>query len=211
VKIYDISVSISNDMITWPGDPSVKISRDCSISEGSSCNVSSIQMGAHTGTHIDSPNHFIDEKYTTDCIKLEDLIGKCIVIEVNGNDITVDDLKQVNLDIYSRVLIKTKNSDLWLEQEFNKDFIALNDDVLDYLIYKNIKLIGVDYLSIESFYSNGDIHRKILENEIIILEGLNLREIFPNEYTLICLPLKISNVDGAPSRVVLVDNGFKGK
>ncbi len=206
MNIYDISITISNDMITWPGDPEVEISKRCSIEQGAICNVTGIKMGAHTGTHIDAPNHFIDDSYTTDHIKLEDLIGKCIVIESSAESVIgVNDVNKYDYSSCSKVLIKTKNSKRLTENSFNKEFISIGLDAVKYLIEQNVKLIGIDYLSIEAFSSDGVIHKEILKHEIIILEGIDLSTIKLGVYELICLPLKLSNSDGAPVRAILRD------
>ena len=210
MNIYDISVTISDDMITWPADPKVEISKMCSIEQGSVCNVTGIKMGAHTGTHIDAPNHFLDDSYTTDNIKLEDLIGKCIVIESGAeNLIGIDDVNKYDYSSCNKVLIKTKNSKMLTEGTFNKEFVSIGNDAIKYLIAQNVKLIGIDYLSVEAFNSDGRVHKEILKNEVIILECIDLSLIKSGIYELICLPLKLSNSDGAPVRAILRD--IKGK
>ncbi len=210
MKIYDISVNISNTLPTWPGDPAVKIERDKELDKGDGANVSRISMGVHTGTHIDAPYHFLASGKTVEKIPLENLTGPCRVIEVNaGKSITASDLQQVDMGNSNRILLKTKNSELWREgtKEFFRDFIAPDVSAAEYLIEKKIILVGIDYLSIEGFYAEpgNPVHNKLLASNIILLEGLNLSGVAPGDYELICLPLNISGTDGAPVRAVLRD------
>lgn len=210
MTIYDISLKISEKMITWPGDPSVKIERTALIANGNTCNVSRINMATHTGTHIDAPYHFLENGNTIEKINLESLMGTCIVLEIDvDNNIKAEDIKKHNISGHSRVIFKTKNSELWESNSdnFNKDFISLSQDAAEYLVEKSVELIGIDYLSIESFYCDKKhaVHKILLKNNVIIVEGLNLSSVEPGIYELICLPLKLDGTDGAPARVVLRD------
>ena len=209
MKIYDISLPISSELITWPGDPRPQLDKVLSISEGDACNVTKLEMGVHTGTHIDSPNHFIEGGITTDSMQLEVLMGKCLVIEITSkSNIQVSDLCDFEIDKYERLLLKTKNSVHWENdsKKFDKNFIALSLEAAEYLVKSGIKLIGIDYLSIEAYgVSEHKVHHHLLNNQIAILEGLNLSKVDSGEYELICLPLKLVDCDGAPVRAILKD------
>jgi arylformamidase len=210
VPIYDITVPISNELPTWPGDPSVQLTVWRSLSSGDSANVSMLNFGAHTGTHVDAPAHFIEGAAKIEALSLEALIGPVQVIEVP------DDLHAINEDFVlaqcapgtTRVLFKTRNSAFWSESEpeFHTDFTYLELKAAQRLVEHGIKLVGIDYLSIEKYDSPGhETHLALLSHGVVILEGLDLTEIPAGNYELICLPLRLRNSkgDGAPARVVL--------
>tara|TARA_B100001013_G_C24609933_1_gene442720 strand:+ start:26 stop:661 length:636 start_codon:yes stop_codon:yes gene_type:complete len=209
MKLYDISLPISRELVSWPGDPPPQLYKVLSIREGDACNVTKLEMGVHTGTHIDSPNHFIEGGITTDSMQLEILMGKCLVIEITSQShIEVSDLCENEIGNYERLLLKTKNSVHWEKnsKKFDKNFIALSLEAAEYLVESGIKLIGIDYLSIEAYgVSEHKVHHHLLNNQIAILEGLNLSKVDAGEYELICLPLKLVDCDGAPVRAILRD------
>jgi len=207
VKIYDISLPLSRDLITWPGDPSLKLSEASSISAGDISNVTRLDMGVHTGTHIDAPYHFIHDGGTTESIPLQTLIGICLVIELTiQSEIQIADLKGHDIRRYKRVLLKTPNSVLWENgvKDFNSNFIALSLEAANYMVESGVSLIGIDYLSIESFgVLKHTVHEVLLKNKIAILEGLDLSKVSAGVYDLVCLPLKLVGSDGAPARAIL--------
>ncbi|MFC1670894.1 cyclase family protein [Spirochaetota bacterium] len=210
MAIHDITLTISKDLPIWPGDPAVEIIQKKSIRDGDGCNVSKIVIGAHSGTHVDAPYHFLENGYTIDNVRLEDLIGPCSVIELGvEQSIEKDDLADIDIVENGRILFKTKNSEFWEKgvKDFKKNYIFLGESGADYLADKNISVVGIDYLSIEGFFSdnNNSVHKRLLEKEIIIIEGLNLFGIIPGDYELICLPLNIQGAEGAPARVILRD------
>ena len=168
MKIHDISLPISSELVSWPGDPPPRLNTVLSIKKGDVCNVTKLEMGVHTGTHIDSPNHFIEGGITTDSMSLEVLMGKCLVIEITTkSNVQVSDLINLGIDRYERILLKTRNSTL-LEtnsKEFDKNFIALSLEAAEYLVENGVKLIGIDYLSIEAYgVSEHKVHHQLLKN-----------------------------------------------
>ncbi len=209
MPIFDVSVPISHDLPTWPGDPAVEIRDSCILSEHGA-NVSMLNFGAHTGTHVDAPAHFIEGAGKVESMALDVLIGPAEVIEVPSDNLEINE--QFVLDHCppgtERILFKTRNSAFWSESEsqFRKDFTYLSLDAAQRLVQQGLKLVGIDYLSIEKFGSeNHETHVALLSHGVVILEGLNLADISPGHYELICLPLRLrSNLgDGAPARVVL--------
>ena len=207
MKLYDITLPITNDLPVWPGDPPVSMMMNTSIAKGGPCNITGIQMGAHTGTHIDAPYHFFEDGAKADSIPIETFIGPCVVIEVDS-DIRIDkkELLKYDLSGHSRVLIKTKNSEPGAEnsRSFNPNYVSLGIDAAQYLVEMKTVLVGIDYLSIESFRSPGSpVHKILLKNNITILEGLNLSGVNAGVYELLCLPLKLVGCEGAPARVIL--------
>jgi arylformamidase len=202
--IIDISLELSNNTIVWPGDPKINIEKKVSIQDGAVCNVSSIEMGVHSATHIDAPYHFIDDAETIESISLDILVGTCYVVEIDDIDsIKKENLNSIDFNKYKRILFKTKNSSYYKKREFNKEFVHIDIDTAKYLAEKGVKLIGIDYLSIEGFYSDGSVHKEILKNKIVALEGIDLSMVQAGEYELICLPLKLIGTDGAPARAIL--------
>ncbi len=204
-RIYDVSVLIRPEMPIWPGDPGFKRTLYVSFEEGGSHDVSMITMGSHTGTHVDAPAHFIQGGPTVDKMPLDILVGEATVFGLDvEKEITTSDLETLDLDGATRVLFKTRNSTLWQRDEFTPDFVSFSADAAQYLVEKGIKLVGIDYLSVGSFYEDGgEVHKIFLSNGVIVVESLNLSEVEPGQYELMCLPLRILGGDGAPARVLL--------
>jgi arylformamidase len=210
MQFHDITVSLSENTPIYPGDPKLDIESWKSLANGDSANVTYLRLGAHTGTHVDAPAHFISDAAKVDSIPLDSLIGPAAVVEVPDSYQTIDE-EFVGKNVLrgtERVLFKTRNSKLWSEKasEFQTDFTHLSVQAANYLVQLGIKLVGIDYLSIEKFRSvDHETHLSLLSKGIVILEGLNLTSISPGTYELICLPLKVSGAlgDGAPARAVL--------
>jgi arylformamidase len=206
MKIYDVTVPIGAGTPIYAGDPPASVESAKRLANGYSANVSKLAFGAHTGTHVDAPNHFIDGSRRVDQLDLDKLMGRCRVVRVPDEALTITPEHLGDLGGVKRVLFKTKNSAYWNESEFHSDFAHLGPDAANVLVEKGVVLVGIDYLSIERFHS-GDhaVHKAFLSKEIVILEGLDLRKIEPGDYDLICLPLKYvgGEGDGAPARVVL--------
>jgi len=205
--IYDISLTLSSNLVSWPGEDAFQLSKIHAISNGDNCNVTELHMSTHQGTHIDSPYHFLNNGATSEDLLIENLIGLCVIIDVAESDI-INKAHVDNYDYskYKRVIFKTKNSILWKNdtKEFDKNFVSLSLEAAQYLYDQGVVLIGIDYLSIEKFSSlTHDVHKLLLGNNIIILEGLNLSDICEGYYELICLPIKLAGSDGSPARAVL--------
>ena len=207
---YDVTVPLSNQLPTYPGDPGIQIGEWRALAKGDSANVSVVNFGAHTGTHVDAPAHFIEGAGKVEDLPLDALIGEALVVEAPQDCLVIDEdfVKTHVLPGTERVLFKTRNSAFWNEPEpkFHTDFTHLNVDSATWLRNQGAKLVGIDYLSIEKSKSPGHpTHIALLSKSIVIVEGLNLSEVPPGRYELICLPLKLrSNLgDGAPTRAVL--------
>lgn len=210
MPIYDVTVPLSNDLPTWPGDPEVQIRDWQSLSNGDGANVSILSFGAHTGTHVDAPAHFIEGASKVETLALDVLIGEAQVIEVPEDCHAIDEafVSARCTPGTKRVLFKTRNSAFWnqFKPEFRTDFTYLDFNAAKRLVQQGAKLIGIDYLSIEKFGEHDhETHHALLSHGVIILEGLNLSDIPAGKYELICLPLRLrsNKGDGAPARVVL--------
>ena len=208
MKIYDVTVPISPNTPVYEGDPAVEITSASSIAKGDAANVSRLCCGVHTGTHVDAPAHFIEGARRVHELDLEKLVGKCRVVEINENVEAIEAEHVENLEGVERVLFKTRNSNFWndFSQGFRKDFTYIAPDAAKALVDLNVKLVGIDYLSVEKFGSTDfATHITLLEKEIVIIEGLDLREVAAGDYELVCLPMKIASGtgDGAPARTIL--------
>ena len=207
---YDITVPLYNELPTYPGDPGIEISAWRTLAKGDSANVSVVNFGAHTGTHVDAPAHFIEGAAKIESLPLESLIGEALVVEVPDEHLVVDEAfvtKHVPPRT-QRVLFKTRNSAFWNEPkpQFHTDFTHLNVGAATWLRDQGAKLVGIDYLSIEKSKSPGHpTHIALLSKGVVILEGLNLTDVPAGKYELMCLPLRLRSDlgDGAPARAVL--------
>lgn len=208
MKIYDVTVPISAETPVYEGDPKTEIKTIASIENGDASNVSQICCCVHAGTHVDAPNHFFEGAKKVHELELEKLVGDCQVIELNKDVKEIKPEHLANIENAERVLFKTRNSEFWSEPEkgFQTDFTYISPEAAQELVEKKIKLVGIDYLSIDKFDSEDfPAHKILLGNEIVILEGLDLREVSGGNYELICLPLKYIGGagDGAPARTIL--------
>ena len=209
MRTYDITLTISGDLVVWPGDPRVEIEPLALISEGSDANVSQIRMGVHTGTHVDAPYHFIDGGKTVEDLDIDLLTGRAYVLHVPDNiDLITREIieKSTIPPRTKRVLFKTRNSRRWADGEigFDENYVALDAEAAALLIQRGVKLVGVDYLGVAPFADVVPTHQTLLGEGVVIVEGLDLSEVSQGRYTLYCLPMKIGGVDGAPARAILV-------
>ena len=208
MKIYDVTVPLSENVPVYEGDPNVQIESAHAIARGDAANVSRLCCGAHTATHVDAPNHFIEGGRRVDQLDFGKLLGTCRVVEVDENVTAIEAAHCENLAGVERVLFKTRNSNFWndLAQGFRRDFTYIAPDAAKALVELGIKLVGIDYLSVERFGSEDFLtHITLLEKEVVIIEGLDLREVPAGDYELVCLPLKMigGTGDGAPARTIL--------
>ncbi len=204
MPIYDISVPLCAELPIYPGDPVLEIRDSFTLAIGDAAIVSLLNFGAHTGTHVDAPAHFIEGAKKVESLALEVLIGEAEVVEVPRDKRVIDE--QFVTTSSTRVLFKTCNSEYWGNTDFKTNFTYLDLPAAQKLIKNGVKLVGIDYLSVEKFGSEEhEVHRALLAHEVIILEGLNLTGVAAGKYELICLPLRLrSNLgDGAPARAVL--------
>ena len=208
MRIYDVTVPLRPDMPTYPGEPAPRLEPLKLIAKGNSANVTAVSFGAHSGTHVDAPHHFIDGAATIDQLPLEALVGPARVLELTGVErITAAHLESSTLPAGSqRLLLKTRNSRLWSDSQFHSDFVHITPDAAHWLVDHGYRLVGIDYLSIEQFRSpTHEVHKTLLAAGVVILEGLDLRQVPPGDYFLIFLPLRLVGGDGAPARALLMD------
>jgi len=206
----DISVPIRPGMISFPADPVVIMDRPIAIADGAVCNVSRLDFGVHSGTHVDAPVHFIEGAAGVEGMAIESLVGPAWVVDATtqAGDIDIGDLDALDIPAGARrVLFKTPNSRLWEVPTFSPNYVALTPKAAAALVSRGIVLVGADYLSVAPFGDPGPTHRTFLAANVVILEGLDLRAVSPGPYELICLPLLIPGSDGAPARAILRTGG----
>lgn len=208
MPIHDLSLTISPTMVTWPGDPKVRIEACSRIADGQAANVSQLSLGLHSGTHVDPPYHFDDQGMTVDQLPLDVLIGRAWVCDIDAErDVEVTHLRGTVPQAAIRLLLKTRNSLLWRNEagEFTPDFVALSEDAARWIVQRGIQLLGVDYLSLERPGSAAHpVHHTLLEAGVVVAEGLDLSSLASGWYNLCCLPLKVAHGDGAPARAVAI-------
>lgn len=216
MSIYDVSVPISNRTPVYPGDPAPQIRAAKALARGDAANLTELQFSAHTATHVDAPAHFIEGAETVDELPLDVLIGETRVIEIpsDANAITGAHISADVLQGATRVLFKTRNSAFWHTDphRFRDDFTYLDADAARALVAAGVRLVGIDYLSVEAMNTTDfPTHRVLLSHGVVIIEGLDLSRVVAGRYELICLPLRLAEAtgDGAPARVVL--RTFDGK
>ncbi len=198
-EIIDISVPVRPGMVTYPGDPTVTLERVVSIADGGVVNLSRLDFGVHSGTHVDAPVHFIDGAAAAESLPLDVLIGPARVLDLTAAE-RLDASAFDGVELQERVLLKTRNSELWERETFADEFLALTEDGARALIEDGVRLVGIDYLSI------GDeaAHHALLGAGVVAIEGLDLRGVVPGDYRLVCAPLKLVGSDGAPARALLI-------
>lgn len=206
----DISVTLSDGMVHWPGDPPAVIRRVQGLEAGAPVNLTHIDLCAHTGTHVDAPLHFVEGGQGVDEMPLDVGIGSCRVVEVLDREIVgADDLRSFDPRPGERLLIKTRNSRRrWEREPFDPRFVHLRESAAEFLAGRGIRTLGVDYLSVGGYEGDGtQTHSTLLRAGVWIIEGLNLGAVSPGEYELVCLPLRLLGADGAPARAVLRARG----
>jgi arylformamidase len=201
----DITIPISNDLVHWPGDEAVNISRTAAISAGDEVNLTTLSFSAHTGTHIDAPLHYIEDGSDITQIDPDRLIGAVKIFHItDARQITFGELKELPIYEGDRIFFRTRNSDLdWSREPFMEEFVGLSSNAAKYLARLGIKTVGVDYLSVASPGHDLVVHQTLLSAEICIIEGLDLRDTVPGQYEMVALPLSILGADGAPARVFI--------
>ena len=210
MRIYDISLTITPDMPVWPGDPKVVLKRVAKISEGDNANVSQLELSVHTGTHLDAPNHFLDQdKTTVEQLSLKTLTGRAYVLHLPDEVDLITRTILENAEIpprTRRLLFRTRNSNQWAWQDnqFKAGFVAIDASGAEYLTERGVRLVGVDYLSVAPFHAGRPTHEILLGSGVVVVEGLDLSQVSQGRYTLYCLPLKLLGAEGAPARAILI-------
>lgn len=206
MKVVDISVPNGPGQHVYPGDPEPRVDAVRTIGGGDVCNLSLLTMGSHTGTHVDAPYHFLADGPKLGEVPLDRMVGEALVLDLRGRP-AVDRAALAGGAIKAGdiVLCLTDNSRRWEKPGFQRDFTYLTEDAATFLVAAGVRAIGMDYLSIEKFGSpDFPVHKILLGAGVFVIEGLDLRQVAPGRYTLVCLPLKFPTLDGAPARAILL-------
>jgi arylformamidase len=209
MPIYDISLPISESLVVWRGDPPVRITQPAHLDRGDPYTASRLDMGAHTGTHVDAPAHFIANGQTVDALDLEVLLGPAWVVHApEANVLTAQVLDELQIPSgASRVLFRTRNSTRWAQAGagFVEDYVGLSRDGAQWLVERSVRLVGLDYLSVAIYADTVAVHQILLAAGVILVESLDLSRVGPGAYQLVCLPIRISAGEAAPARAILID------
>lgn len=204
LEIFDVTVPIRDGMLHYPGDPAVRLELVRSLAAGDTANLTKLDFGLHTGTHVDAPFHHLEDGAGTETLPLAAMIGPADVVDatkLEEGPIGATDLGALDIPVdCERLLLKSRNSQLWELEEFSAEFLSLDGSGARFVTERGIVLVGIDYLSV----GDDEAHRVLLRNGVIPVEGLDLRGIQPGRYQLVCLPLPVAGADGAPARVVLI-------
>jgi len=208
LELIDVTLPFSAAFPVWPGDPSIEMRPMQRTENGDACNVTQLVCPTHCGTHVDPPRHFIHGGPTMSELPLERWVGPAQVIEIDSSVQRIESSHLVEAGFKAgteRLILKTSGSQKWSREPiaFETDFAALTTEAARWVVAQGVKLVGIDYLSIELYGGDGETHRTLLGNDVIVVEGLDLRRVAPGAYQLICMPLKIQEGDGAPARVAL--------
>jgi arylformamidase len=201
VELIDVTVPLRAGMVTYPGDPTVQTELHSSIGRGDAVNLTRLDFGVHSGTHVDAPSHFLDGEGGAEALPLDALVGPAAVVDARSvtGVLDRDALERLDLPDVPRLLFRTGNSELWEHDAFAEEFVQLDGSGAEVLVERGVTLVGIDYLSI----GDEDAHRVLLGAGVVPVEGLDLRAAEPGEYELLCLPMKLVGADGAPARVLL--------
>jgi arylformamidase len=206
MSFHDISLKLSGETVRWVTAAPFELEERRRMSKGDPNNSSALNMSVHSGTHIDAPFHFVADGNTIDQLPVERFIGPALVYAVEAERyITKEHVAGIRLDGATRVLFKTRNSALLHKQEYDPDFVAFSVEAAQSLVELGVELVGLDYLSVAHADEQVPVHRAFLDHGVVLLEGIDLSEVAPGRYELMCLPIPLGDSDGAPCRAVLRD------
>lgn len=207
-RLIDVSVPLETELPSWPGSRGHRTFRTMAIASGDAANVTQLEMDVHSGTHVENSLHFLDDGAPLAAIPLERLVGPARVVEIAGTAVTPEALEGAAIPLHtSRLLLKTTNSALWHadQHDFDPSYVALTTDGSQWLVDRGVEVIGIDYLSVQRFEDSPETHRILMRAGITIIEGLDLTDAAAGIYDLVCLPLRLSQAEAAPARVILID------
>lgn len=202
----DATLKLSAGLATWPGDEPFRREILQSMGDGAAYNLSRLSMGAHAGTHMDAPLHFIADGASIDRIDPDLLIGSAYVLDLTHLTAHIDaaDLKGRVPEGTVRLLVRTRGSAVLGDGVFHQDFIAFTPAAAAFLAASGVRLLGLDTYSIGPFYGPAEAHRAFLGTPgSAAIENVNLKDVLEGWYDLVCLPLRVAGGEGSPARVLL--------
>jgi arylformamidase len=205
MSLYDVTATLGPGLPAYEGEPGPALERIAAVASGDPATVSVVRMGVHSGTHVDAPAHLFPGGAGADTLSLDAMLGPAEVIALDvASVIMAADLQSRVPPGAERLLLKTRNGLLWDRPGFQTDYVGLAPDAAVWLVRQGVRLVGIEYLSIEPYHTPGlPAHRTLLQAGVVVLEGLDLRAVPPGPVLLHCLPIKLEGADGAPARVVL--------
>lgn len=211
-QLIDISMPLNTSTPIWPGSPGFSSRSHLSLDSGDIANATQLGLDAHCGTHVDAPRHFVPTGATIDEVGLAALVGSAWVVDASGADaIDAAALEACGVpEGTQRLLLRTDNAS-WPSMShmpFHEDYVALTPDAARWVVDRGIRLVGIDYLSIQRYADPPDVHEILLQAGVLILEGINLQEVTAGSWTLVCLPLSVTGIEAAPARAVLLEDGW---
>jgi arylformamidase len=209
-RIHDISLAIGPGLPTWPTSEGFQTRWAMRIDRGDSANVTVLEADVHTGTHAEGGLHFLADGDPIDRTPIERFVGPALVVEIDGDAVTDAALAGSAIPAGTkRLLIKTRNSQRWADGwgPFDPVYVALTEDAARWIADRGLELVGLDHLSIQQYGSDGETHRILMRAGVAILEGLNLAAVAPGAYTLVAAPVKLMDVEAAPVRALLIEDG----
>ncbi len=205
LKYYDLTANISEELVTFPGDPQYKAEDISSLEKGAHFHLSEIHLGNHTGTHIDFPSHVIKDGKTSNDFPIESLIGQGLIVEVPSNESSIkkDFIKKQPILENDFVFFKTSNSKLSKNAKFTNDYVYIEPEAAEELLKKRVKIVGIDYISVDKYESEDlPVHKSLLSNDVLIVEGLELNDVPIGRCKIYIMPMKVNKMDGLPARVM---------
>jgi arylformamidase len=204
--VIDVSVPIRPDMPVYPGDPAPVLEPLGRLEDGDDANASRLVLGSHTGTHVDAPWHVLADGARLGDVPIDRMVGAARVADLRGRPaLDAAAVTALGLRAGEILLCRTDNSTRWRAADFATDYVHLTEDAAAVLVASGVKTVGIDALSVEGVGSPGlPVHRRLLGGGVFVIEGLDLSAAPPGRYTLVCLPLHLPTLDGAPARAVLL-------
>ncbi|MFC4812739.1 cyclase family protein [Paenibacillus sp. GCM10023250] len=204
-RIYDISMTIGPAMPVYKNKESKmpKITNVTCHEGGEAVYESRLDLDSHAGTHVNAPLHMLKDGDAIETIGLEQLVGMARVADLThcAEAVTRDDLEPLGLQRNDWVLMKTRNS---RSDSFEPDFAYLREDGARYLIELGVRGVGTDALGIERGQIGHPTHRALFRNNIVVVEGLRLRDVAAGSYFMVVAPLKLAGIEAAPARAFLI-------
>jgi arylformamidase len=205
IKYYDLTANISEKIVTFPGDPHYQSEEVCSLAHGSQYHLCCMHLGNHTGTHIDFPSHVIQGGKTSSDFPIEVLIGSGLIIEVPDSEKTITRSFVAEQSILPNdfIFFKTSNSKLFKQAKFSDKYVYIEPEAAEELVKNGVKIVGIDYFSVDRYEAEDlPVHKLLLSNDILIVEGLELNHVPAGRYKIYIMPINIAAMDGLPARVV---------
>jgi len=208
VRVVDISLAIGPGLPTWPTSEGYRLRSAMQIAAGDPANVTVVEMDVHTGTHVEAPLHFLADGPGLDTVELSRFVGPAVVVDIAGQAVTAELLDAADVPPGTeRLIVKTANSARWAAggSPFDPGYVSLTQDAAEWVVRRGIGLVGIDALSIQQYENDGETHRIFMRAGVVILEGLDLHAVSRGPYTLVAAPLRLTGVEAAPARALLID------